>query len=870
MADTAGDLGREGKRRLDQQAALLRVAQAVTSELRLGALIQRLVDELAELLGADAADCYLYEAETGTLRCAAVHGLPATLVGFEFPAGKGLAGEAVRTGRAALSAVYGDSAGAARHSAYTPFRAAIVAPMMWSGTVRGVLGVATKQTDRVFQRADTELLEAFASLASLALNNAQSFEQSARQAQVQRGFYTIASALSQPVSLDETLDALAQAATEALGATCAAVVMPGADSTVELAGAHELPPSLHDFLRKLPAEADVPLAASLRSRRIVAAPAVLDDHRFAEGWHRVAQETRFRSLLSIPVDRPRRPEAVLAGAVIVFFAEERTFTDEELELARHLAGAARGALERSELFEAERGSRALAQHLARTGSLLASELDQAAILEELAQQAPALLGVDACSVSLLEQGELVVRAAHGAGAEAAVGGRVSPTARLADDVVQSRAPVAVDSVAGDERLIEADVVLSSGYEAYLGVPLVGPGPDIHGVLAVYARTPRVWRDEEVEALVALATNASAVLSNAKLYQRVALERERSVAILANVADGIVAVDGDDNVVLWNTAAERITGIAADEALGRAASEVLHRDLGSGEPRAGTRLVAVRRGSEEVLLSLTEAVMRDPAGDIAGRVFAFRDISAERVVDEMRSEFVSAVSQDLRSPLTSIYGFAATLLRDDVAFEPEQHRTFLRYIASESERLTRIVDALLNVARLDGGDLQVRLAPTDLRSLVSEVIAGFEATPAASGHRLVAELPEGPLDAVADDDKLRLVLANLVDNAVRYSPDGATVRVVVRRKAATLELRVSDEGIGIPLAEQERVFAKFYRRPAAGAAPGARGGTGLGLFIAQGLVAAMGGRISVTSSEGAGSTFSFELPLARQPALTARE
>src|SRR3712207_3609220 len=161
-------------------------------------------------------------------------------------------------------------------------------------------------------------------------------------------------------------------------------------------------------------------------------------------------------------------------------------------------------------------------------------------------------------------------------------------------------------------------------------------------------------------------------------------------------------------------------------------------------------------------------MRDPAGVVAGRIYAFRDISADRFVEQLKSSFVSTVSQELRRPLTSIYGFAETLLRRDVNFGEEERRTFLGYIASESERLTAIVDALLNVARLDTGDLQVNLAPTDVASVVNDVVSGVEEATAANGHRFVVGLPDEPLAAEADADKLRQVLAQLVDNAAKFS------------------------------------------------------------------------------------------------------
>jgi signal transduction histidine kinase len=251
-------------------------------------------------------------------------------------------------------------------------------------------------------------------------------------------------------------------------------------------------------------------------------------------------------------------------------------------------------------------------------------------------------------------------------------------------------------------------------------------------------------------------------------------------------------------------------------------------------------------------------MRDPAGAVAGRIFAFRDISSDRLVEQMKSDFVSSVSHELRTPLTSIYGFAETLLRQDVLFGDEERKTFLGYIASESQRLTAIVDALLNVARLDTGDLKVVIAPTDVRGVVDEVVQNAQ-DGAADRHQFVVELPEEPLAANADRDKLRQVFSILLDNAVKYS-QGGKVTVGVERKNDTVEVSVADEGIGIPQGDQDQIFRKFYRGAGAELRVGASG-SGLGLFIARGLVTAMGGRIWVESREGEGSTFAFELPAA---------
>jgi signal transduction histidine kinase len=838
----------ENRTQLDRQAALVQAAQVMTSELRVETVLQRLVVEVTKLLDVDAADCYLYDARRGVLRCAALYGLPAELIEFEFPADRALAGEAMRRGSGTVSTESEEVE--APHPAYDGFAASMVAPMTWWGEVRGVIGVWTQNTTRTFSAEDLEVLEAFASLGSVALRNVASIDQSARQVRIQRGFFRIASVLAQPLSLTETLDAVAQAASEALGGSFAAVLMPE-PRELRLAGSHELPERLAQFLRE-GLQRTTPLLDAAQRRRVLAAPTVATDDRFGDDWRSLVEETGFVSMLAVPIEAPRRDEP---GLGLVFFAEEQSFTDDEIELAHNLAGAARGALERAELYEAERKSRAIAQQLARTGTLLASELDPDAILGEIVAQAPGLVGADSAAVSLLEGDELVVNAVHGDQAQAALGSRASAVGELAGEIVQARAPLALDDVEG--LLAATDPILEAGHRAFLGAPLLGSEGTVHGVLAVYAREPRAWREEEIEAIAALAGNASAILANAELYQSVALERERSVAILGNVADGIVAVDRDGNVVLWNTAAEEITGVPESEALGRAPSDVLQRSLDPDETSdEGGGLIQISRGDEAISLSVTEAVMREPAGAVAGRIYTFRNVSSDRLIEELKSGFVSTVSHELRAPLTSIYGFAETLLREDVSFADEERRTFLGYIASEAQRLTGIVDALLSVARLEAGDLQVHLAPTDLRDVVTDVVSSAQRE-VVNGRRFVIDVPEEPLDASADREKVRQILANLVDNAVKFSPQGATVTVAARRTDDAVQVRVADEGAGVPAGEQERIFRKFYRADAAG--PATTGGTGVGLFIARGLASAMGGRLWIDSETGRGASFVFELP-----------
>ena len=831
-ASALNDALAENTRRLEQQTALLHAAQVVTSELELDTVLKLLVEEVTKLLDADAADCYLLDRERNVLRCAAVHGLPTDLVGFEFTPEHGVAGAAIVAMRPVSVDDYETIAAPVPNIAYEGFSRALVAPMVWGGETLGVIGVGIQDADRSFDADDEELLDAFASLASLALRNAETFAERSRQARVQRGFYRIASLLGEPLSLDEAYDAAAQAAADALGADFAAVLVRGAAGLV-VVGGHELPSEVRALA--VPAA----LAEAAEEGQVLAAPTVVDDERFGEEWRRGS----FASLLSIPI----RGEQV--GLVLVFFRARHVFSREDLELAGQLAGAARGAFERSRLFEAERTARSLSQQLARTSRLLATELDPAAVLQAVVDEASELLRADAAALAALEERQLVITAAVGEGAEEAIGARSPATGWAAGEVVQSRAPVVHEDAARSEGLSDADAFFAAGNAGYLGVPLIAHDGGLHGVLSVYSRAPRVWREEEVQALVALAANASAALTNAELYQRVEVEREQSVAILANIADGIVAVDRDGHVVLWNNAAEQITGVPAAEAIGRAPAQVLQRDLES-DLGSANRLVSIPRGDDDVWLSLSETVMRDPSGAVAGRIFAFRDISAEHAVEQMKSDFVSTVSVELRAPLTSIYGFAQTLLREDITFSDVERRTFLDFIARESERLTSTVNALLNVARLDTGDLTVSLEPTDVAAVVNDVVE--TAAVAGNGHRFVAELNGGACRAQADPEKLRQVLDQLVSNAVKYSPEGGTVTVSALQRDDAVEVAVADEGVGIAPSERDRIFSKFYKA-------GSGQGAGLGLFIARGLVREMGGRIWVESGEGEGSRFAFELP-----------
>jgi signal transduction histidine kinase len=229
------------------------------------------------------------------------------------------------------------------------------------------------------------------------------------------------------------------------------------------------------------------------------------------------------------------------------------------------------------------------------------------------------------------------------------------------------------------------------------------------------------------------------------------------------------------------------------------------------------------------------------------------MTIERRLDEAKSDFVASISHELRTPMTAVFGAATTLLREDIELSPERRRQLLEMIGSQGRRLTQITEDVLLASRLDRGDLRIDREHVDLAELVQSAVETMRQQ--LPDKVTLTTRPNGGALAVGDRDRIEQVLVNLIDNAVKYSPAGGEVRVSAVSCDRGVRVEVEDEGIGIPPAEQESVFEKFYRGRSREVPPG----TGLGLYICRELVQRMGGTIGVRSRPGGGSTFYFELP-----------
>ncbi|MGH9466371.1 MAG: ATP-binding protein, partial [Terriglobales bacterium] len=336
---------------------------------------------------------------------------------------------------------------------------------------------------------------------------------------------------------------------------------------------------------------------------------------------------------------------------------------------------------------------------------------------------------------------------------------------------------------------------------------------------------------------------------------------------------------------FNRAAAALTGETAASALHRPYGEVIaisqeHAGQLAAQPDPVRRAMAqgrtfrflrdltlVRRDGTRLPVNFSAAPVRDEAGGVQGCIVVFSDASQEREVDRMKNEFISIASHQLRTPMSGVKGVLALLIEEVLGPLNAEQKQFLHRAYESNERLIALVNDLLNVSRLEQGSLLLRDEPVDLAALLRTLSTEFQ--PRAARYRQSLQLQEPgapgsePGAALVHGDAVRLreVFANLLDNAIKYTPEGGAVRLSWRPSPAAVEVEVSDTGVGIPADKLPSLFVKFNRiqNPLSGR----EFGTGLGLYFARSVVELHHGRIEVSSQPGQGTTFRVILP--RQPA-----
>jgi PAS domain S-box-containing protein len=475
--------------------------------------------------------------------------------------------------------------------------------------------------------------------------------------------------------------------------------------------------------------------------------------------------------------------------------------------------------------------------LAKASVLLGASFDRDAALRRAADLAVEGLA-DWCVVDLVDE--------QGSAARAAVArGDVDPSA-------------ATPGPEPDAAVME---VIQTGKpslsDSRISVPMMARGRTLGAITLLAINSGRAYDPDDLALAGHLAQMAALAVDNSRLHQQVQ-ESADAAHVLTYVADGVFLLDPAGVIRLWNPTAEAITGLAARAVVGREAADVIPEwetleeripvGLGSEPAQAETLPLETDHGERWISISGVEF--------FGGTVYAFRDLTESRRLDQLKAEFVATASHELRTPLAAVYGAAQTLRRHDFALDEAGRERFLSLIVDESERLGRIVNDILLANQLDIGSLDLRNDVFEPSELVERVV---EAARAYAPPAVALETTAGPsLPTVASDrDRVRQVLANLVENAIKYSPHGGRVEVGAVPAGNMVRFHVRDEGLGIPADEQRRVFDKFYRLDPA--MTEGVGGIGLGLYICNELVERMGGRIWVESEGEIGSTFLFEIP-----------
>lgn len=357
------------------------------------------------------------------------------------------------------------------------------------------------------------------------------------------------------------------------------------------------------------------------------------------------------------------------------------------------------------------------------------------------------------------------------------------------------------------------------------------------------------------------------------------ENAKDRALLGSLGEGIVVTDKDGKVELINPAAEQLVGWKLSEAIGRKWYELAPLEdekgnripperratqlvLQTGKPRSNATYYYVRRDGTRFAVGTTAAPVI-VEGKTEGVIAVFRDITHEREVDQAKTEFVSLASHQLRTPLSAIKWFVEMLLNGDAGPLSSDQNEYVKNINTSNERMILLVNALLNISRIESGRIIVDPQPTDLGKLVDEVIKALEVKFKEKGITIaVSVLPNLPL--VSLDPKMTAqVYTNLLTNAIKYTPQGGRVVVTISQKNDVILSQVTDTGYGIPKGEYHRVFDKFYR--GSNVVKKVTDGTGLGLYLVKAIIESSHGKVWFESEEGKGTTFWFSLPLAGVPA-----
>lgn len=357
-------------------------------------------------------------------------------------------------------------------------------------------------------------------------------------------------------------------------------------------------------------------------------------------------------------------------------------------------------------------------------------------------------------------------------------------------------------------------------------------------------------------------------------ENISRERDKINTILYNIGDGVFVVDKDYKIVIFNQAAEKISGFSETEAIGKHYDKILNFVFEGDDSRNNEFIISsmnsgkllnmekntslIRKDGQRVAIDDSVAPLKDTKGNIIGCVVVFRDVTEERKIDQAKSEFVSLASHQLRTPLTAISWFTELLLNQNIGKLNKKQKEYLKEIYTGNRRMIDLVGALLNVSRIELGTLAVTPKQIDFVESIKSVIDEFDSQIKRKKLKVIKHLEEGLPLVSADANLLRIIFQNIISNAIKYTPDKGRIAISLSKQKSNILFKVADTGYGIPSHQQLKVFTKLFR--ADNIVGKETDGTGLGLYIVKAVVEQSGGRIWFESEENKGSTFCITIPL----------
>jgi PAS domain S-box-containing protein len=562
--------------------------------------------------------------------------------------------------------------------------------------------------------------------------------------------------------------------------------------------------------------------------------------------------------------------------------EQGRFADRPPDLAGMLArpdqmGHLTRALKRME-ESIERRFTELAT-LLETSRATSSSLDADRVIDTILEQVQRLMEVNTCALVALDEREAVlrVRASRGLSEMYAHELRIDPHDPSSPSMraIHHGRPVQVSDTEIDPSFEPfRQRARREGYRSLLAVPLHAPhiGP---AALLVYRRDPHVFSHDEIELIWNFANHAAIALENAALYSRTdeQLQEQKRVleSVMQSMSDGLILHDLSGRVLFVNRRFAEAVGATPGDLEGKSLDQVreqmlaqivdpdafqsaLSAALDGRGPRSFEFSARQNNRRRDVRVRVFDVIDED--GNRIGQGGLFQDITRYREVDRMKSALIGTASHELRTPLASIKGYASTLLEDDVVWDAASIRRFMQAISDEADRLAQLVDDLLDMSRIEAGTL--RLHPTEQR-LAEVVTRALKQVKDPAAHVITSDVPADLPPLWIDARRIEVVIRNLVENAVTYSPPGSAVRIQAGQHDGQVRVTVSDDGPGVAPEHRDHIFERFYR--ADDSYTRASGGVGLGLAISRGFVEAHGGAIWLEASQ-AGAVFAFTLPIER--------